>query len=128
MERNLPGEDVRDPPGETASGASVTNQEERYRLEPTNGAQPKWTRSGRLLPVIEEPSNPGAGATVGADDFERNGGETGVSGPGLPPFRQDQQGAGVTTPMRIDADRHGGPRARRGGCLARGSCSFLYGC
>ena len=29
MERNPPGEDVRDIPGATASGTSVTNQEER---------------------------------------------------------------------------------------------------
>ena len=34
MEQNLPGED-------TASGASVINQEERYRLELPNGARPK---------------------------------------------------------------------------------------
>ena len=93
MERNLPGEDIQDLPGDTASGASVINQEEQYWLEPPNGAQPKWTRSGRRLPVIEEPSSLGAGATVGADHFEWNGGETGVPGPGLPPFRQDQQGA-----------------------------------
>ena len=72
MERNLPGGGVRDLPGDTASGASAINQEERYRLEPPNGARPKWTRSGRPLRVIEKPSSPGAGATVGADDFERN--------------------------------------------------------
>ena len=79
MERNLPGGDVWDLPGDTASGASWTNQKERYRLESPNGARPKWTTSGRPLPVIEEPSSPGAGATVSADDFERNGGKTGVS-------------------------------------------------
>ena len=60
MKRNLPGKDIRDLPGDTASGASVINQEERYRLEPPNGARPKWTRSGQPLPVIEEPSSPGA--------------------------------------------------------------------
>ena len=38
MERNLPGEDVRDLPGVTTSGASVINQEERYRLEPRMGS------------------------------------------------------------------------------------------
>ena len=89
MKRNLPAEDARDLPGETASGASVMNPEEQYRLEPPNGARPKWTRSGRPLPVIEEPSSPGARATVGADDFERNGGETVVPDQGLPPFWQD---------------------------------------
>ena len=41
MERDLPGEDVRDLPGATASGTSVTNQEERHRLEPPNGARSK---------------------------------------------------------------------------------------
>ena len=46
MERNLPGKDVRDLPGETASGASVTNQEERYRLD---------TRSGRPLRLLRSP-------------------------------------------------------------------------
>ena len=59
---------------------------------------PEWGSTevdqvGSAAPVIEEPSSPGAGATVGADDFEGNGGETGVPGPVLPPFRQDQQGA-----------------------------------
>ena len=62
--------------------------------------------------VIEEPSSPGAGATVGTDDFERNGSETGVPGPVLPPFRQDQQGA-----TRMDADRRGGPQGPEGRML-----------
>ena len=69
MERNLPAEDARDLPGETASGASVINQEERCRLEPHNGARPKWTRLGRPLPVIEEPSSPGAGAMGAKREF-----------------------------------------------------------
>ena len=99
----------------------MANHEERYRLESPNGARPKWTRSGRPLPVIEEPSSPGAGATVGADDFERNRGETGVLGPVLPPFRQDQQGAGVTTPTRIDADRRRGPRGLEGRMRGKGA-------
>ena len=64
MEQDPPGEDVRDLPGSTASGASVTNQQERYRLEPLNGAQPKWTHPGLPLPVIEEHHSPGSGATV----------------------------------------------------------------
>ena len=55
VERDPPGEDVRDLPTATASGASVTKQEELYRLEPPNGARPKWNRPGRPLPVIEEP-------------------------------------------------------------------------
>ena len=37
MERNLPGEGIQDILGDTASGASVLNQEERYLLEPPNG-------------------------------------------------------------------------------------------
>ena len=84
-----------------------------------NGARPKWTRTGRTLPVIEEPSSPGTGATVSVNDFVRNGGEAGVPGPALPPFRQDQQGAGVTTPTRIDGDRRGGPEGRMPGKGAR---------
>ena len=58
----------------TAWGTSVTNQEELYRLEPPNGARPKWTLPGRPLPVIEEPRSPGAGATVGVDSSGMNGG------------------------------------------------------
>ena len=73
VERNPPGEDVRDLPGATASGMSVTNQEELYRLEPPNGARPKWTRPGRSLPVIKEPRSPGAGATVGVGGPGMNG-------------------------------------------------------
>ena len=34
-----------------------------------------------------------------------------VLAPALPPLRQDRQSAGVTTPMRMDANRHGGFRA-----------------
>ena len=60
---------------------------------------------GRPLPVIEEPCSPGAGATVGADDFQMNGGEMGVPGPVLPPFWQDRQGTGVTIPALMDVDR-----------------------
>ena len=126
MERNLPGEDVQDLPGDTAPGVSVINQEERYRLEPPNGARPKWTRSGRALPVIEEPSSPGAGATVDADDFERNGGEMGVPSPVLPPLRQDQQGAGVTTPTQIDADRRGGLRGPEGWMPGKGASAASH--
>ena len=49
VERDPPGEDVRDLPGATVSGTLVTNQEERYRLEPPNGARPKWTCPGWLF-------------------------------------------------------------------------------
>ena len=111
MERDPPGEDVRVLPGDTASGASVIyiiNQEDRYRLEALNGARPKWTRPGWPLPVIEETRSPGAGATVGADDSEINGGGIGVPGSVFTPFRQDRQSAGVTTSTRIDADRRRG--------------------
>ena len=85
MERDPPGEDIRDLPGATASGTSVINQEERYRLEPPNGARPKWTRPGRPLPVIEEPRSPEAGATVGVDGPGTNGGGMRVPAPVLPP-------------------------------------------
>ena len=77
MERDPPGEDVRDLPGATASGTSIINQEEPHWLEALNGARPKWTRPGRPLPIIEEPRRPGAGATVAADDSEMNGGRMG---------------------------------------------------
>ena len=60
----------------------MTNQEERYRLEPPNRARPKWTRPGRPLPVIEEP---GAGATVGVDGPGMNGSGIRVPAPALPP-------------------------------------------
>ena len=73
MEQDLSGEDVRDLPGDTASGTSVTNQEERYRLERPNGARLKWTRPGLPLSVIEEPRSPGARATVGVDGPGMNG-------------------------------------------------------
>ena len=104
-------ERVRDLPGATASGTSVTNQEELYRLEPPNGARPKWTRPGRSLPVIEEPSRQEAGATVGVDGPGMNGGGMRVPAPVLPPLQQDRQSAGVATPTRMDADSHGGFRA-----------------
>ena len=65
MEQYPPGEDARDLPGATTSGMSATNQEERYRLEPPNGARPKWARPGRPLPVIEKPRSPRA--TMGVD-------------------------------------------------------------
>ena len=105
MERDPPGEDVRDLPGPPLRGASGTNQEERYQLEPPNGARPKWTRPGRPLPVIEEPRSPGAGATVDVDGPGMNG----AGGEFRPQrYRQDRQSAGVApTPTRMDADRHG---------------------
>ena len=73
VERDPLGEDARDIPGVTSSGASVTKQEELYRLEPPNGARPKWNRQGRPLPVIVEPRGPGVEATGGMDGPEMNG-------------------------------------------------------
>ena len=64
-QRDPPGEEIRDLPGATASGAPVTQQEEWYRMEPPNGARPKWNRPGRPLPVNEGPRGPGADATGG---------------------------------------------------------------
>ena len=107
-------ERVPDLPGATTSGTSVTNQEELYRLEPPNGTRPKWTRPGRSLPVIEEPSRQGAGATVGVDGPGMNGGGIRVPAPALPPLQQDRQSAGVATPTRMDADSHGGLPGPRG--------------
>ena len=55
VERDPPGEDVRDLLGATASWTSVTNQEELYRLEPPNGpvrvghfrlSRAPWSRGG----------------------------------------------------------------------------------
>ena len=68
-----PGEEVRDLPGTTASGAPVIKQEELYRLEPPNGARPKWNHPGWPLPLIEEPRGPGAEATGGMDGLEMMG-------------------------------------------------------
>ena len=54
-ERDPPGEEIRDLPGATISGAPVTQQEEWFRMERLHGARPKWNRLGRPTPVIEEP-------------------------------------------------------------------------
>ena len=43
VERDPPGEDVRDLPGATTSGTSATNQEELYRLEPRMGLDQNGT-------------------------------------------------------------------------------------
>ena len=67
MERDPPGENARDSPGATASGTSVTKQDELYRFESPNGARPKWSCPGRPIPVIKEPHSPGAGDTVRVD-------------------------------------------------------------
>ena len=62
-EQDPPGEEIRDMPGATVSGAPVTQQEEWFQMEPPNGAQPNWNHPGRPIPVIEEPRGPGAEAT-----------------------------------------------------------------
>ena len=110
-ERDPPGEEIRDLPGATASGAPVTQQEEWLRTEPPNGARPKWNRLGRPIPVIEELRGPGAEATGGIDGLEKKEGGMRAPAPKLPPPRQDLPGVGVVTPPRRDADRHGGLRA-----------------
>ena len=58
----------------------MTKQEELYWLEPPNGAQTKWNRPGRPLPVIEEPRCPGAEAT-GVWTVQRRMGRDESSGP-----------------------------------------------
>ena len=109
----------------------MTKQEELYRLESLNGARPKWTRPGRPLPVIEEPR--GSRSYRG---YERSGDEWGgmrAPAPKLPPLRQDRPSAGVVTPPRRDADRHGagdsitkyGMAPKRTGCYARGGQEAL---
>ena len=113
-ERDPPGEDVPDSPGATASGTSVTKQDELYRLEPPNEARPKWTRQGRPIPLIKDPRSPGAGATVVVDVPETNGGGMSVLAPTLPPLRQDRQSAGMATPTQVDTDRLGGFRGPEG--------------
>ena len=110
-ERDPPGKEVRDLPRATASGAPVTQQEEWYRLEPPNGDRLKWNRPGQPLPVIEEPRGQGAEATGSMDGSEMNEGGTRAPPPKLPLPRQDRPGAGIITPPRRDADRHGGLRA-----------------
>ena len=45
-ERDPPGEEIRDLPGDTVLGAPVTQQEDWFRMEPLHGAQPKWNRPG----------------------------------------------------------------------------------
>ena len=90
----------------------MTNQEVLYQLQPPNGAQPKWNRPGRPLPVIEEPRAPGVWtATGGMDGSETNGGGMKAPVPKLPPPRQDRLSAGVVTSPRKNINRHGGFRA-----------------
>ena len=69
-ERDPPGEEIRDLPGATVSGAPVTQQEEWFRMEPLHGARPKWNRPGRPTLVIEEPRCLGEEATGGIDGLE----------------------------------------------------------
>ena len=58
---------------------------------------------------------PGGGSYSGCGWSGMNGGGIRVPAPALPLLRQDRQSAGVATPTRMDADRHGGfrtPEAR----------------
>ena len=58
--------------------------------------------------MIEEPRGLGAEATGGMDGLDAK--EVGMRAPApkLSLLRQDISGAGVVTPPRRDADRHGG--------------------
>ena len=107
-ERASPGEEIRDLLGATASGAPVTQQVSDGASE---WGSTEMDRPGRPLPVIEEPRGPGAEAIGGIYGSETNEGRMRAPAPKLPPPRQDQPGAGVVTPPRRDAVRHGGIRA-----------------
>ena len=109
-ERDPPGEEIRELPGATVSGAPVTQQEVWFRMEPLHGARPKWNRPGRPTLVVEEPRGLGAEATGGGGmvGLEATEGGMRVPAPQLPLPRQDTPGAGVVTPPRRDVDRHGG--------------------
>ena len=61
--------------------------------------------------MIKEPRGLGAEATGGIDGLEVKEGVMRAPALQLPLPRQDIQGAGVVTPPRRDADRHGGLRA-----------------
>ena len=80
-------------------------------MEPPHWARPKWNRLGRPTSVIEEPRGLGAEATGGIHGLEAKEGRMRAPDPKLPPPRQDIPGAGVVTPPRRDADRHGGHQA-----------------
>ena len=60
--------------------------------------------------MIEEPRGLGAEATGGIDDLEAKEGSMRAPASKLPPPHQDIPGAGLVTPLRKDADRHGGLR------------------
>ena len=84
-ERDPLGEEIRDLPGATISGAPVTQQEEWFRMESLHGARPKWNRLGRPTPVIEEPRGLGAEATwFGSDGRwdESSGSTVATASPG----------------------------------------------
>ena len=120
-ERDPPGEEIRDLPGATISGASVTQQEEWFRMESLHGARTKWNRLGRPTPVIEEPRGLGAEATGGIYGLEATEGGMRAPAPQIPPPHQDRPGAGVVSPPRRDADRHGGLRAPGTRLLQKGT-------
>ena len=85
----------------------MTQQEEWYRMEPPNGARPKWNRPGQLRNPEAWGQKPQGVWTVS----ETKEGGMRAPAPKLPPPHQDRSGAGVVTPPRRDADRHGGLRA-----------------
>ena len=108
MERDPPGEDVRDLPGATASVGI-------FKWGSNEMARPGWP-----LPVIEEPHSPGVGATVDVDGSGMNGGGMRVPTPALPPLWLDRQSAWVATPREWTPTDKGASGPRRHGCLARG--------
>ena len=103
----------------------MTQQEEWFRMEPLHGPRPKWNRLGRPTPVIEEPRGL-AEAIGGIDGLEAAEGRMRAPAPQLPPPRKDRPGAGVT-PLRGDADKHGGLRKTIASEGDTSSSSDFYG-
>ena len=62
--------------------------------------------------MIEEPRGLGAEATGGIDGLEAMEGRMRAPAPQLTPPRRDMMGAGIVTPPRRDADRHGASGTR----------------
>ena len=84
------------------------SQEEHYRLEPPNGARPKWSGHERQLHSIEEPRSPGMGATVnrcGPGTDPDGMGDPATSLPTFQHVQQHRQSAGLPgNGTQVDCD------------------------